>query len=197
MIHFLHIPKTGGTTLRAHLDNEHALSHHAVKSIAEIPPSDLDTSICSGHYHFLGPEHRYITILRHPIKRVTSLYHFIMRSPRHYLYNEIKHLTLEKFCKEKYYETRDWQTRIISGTVERDLDLAKHNIEQFFLEAGTTCEFTSSMERLKKLLKWHDVPSYRLNATKYPEPTTAERRAIARNNHKDMKLFEWVKERNK
>lgn len=85
---FLHIPKTGGTTLHHHFSRHFApeeICPERFSNLAAIPPERMARyRYFSGHFNFdelhLIPGPRYVvTVLRDPIERILSTYYFWKR----------------------------------------------------------------------------------------------------------------------
>src|SRR5262245_57134001 len=93
---FLHLPKTGGTSLHHHFSQAfepHLICPERFSRLDLLPRQELSQyRYFSGHYTFaqvsLVPEARYIvTVLRDPIERVVSNYYF-WRRHRHAVVEE-------------------------------------------------------------------------------------------------------------
>jgi hypothetical protein len=180
---FLHIPKTAGTTLK-HIIYEHysvpgdnggsnfydgiyyfPYGFHKTRrpgftSIVREMFAREDLRAVTGHFWygahaFIPRPCFYITLLREPVDRVTSLYHRHI-TPR---------VTLDEFVTELgCREVDNDQTRRIAGVeppyggCSRDmLELAKRNLRDSFAFIGTTDRFDESLFALKRLLGWEYV----------------------------------------
>ena len=98
---FLHIPKTGGVTLRRTLKRKYSrfLSEETLtkprQAFARVPLSERATAqVVAGHLHYgvheyIPRECDYITVLREPVARVVSSYNYILGHPKHALHAEL------------------------------------------------------------------------------------------------------------
>jgi Galactose-3-O-sulfotransferase len=128
----LHIPKTGGVTLRKVLklkyDPDVLFINSLSRSFDEIsettPISRLTaTKVVSGHLHYgihelIPRECAYITLLREPVARVLSMYYYILGDRRHWLHHELvdSGMGLEGFVRTAADPGVDnVQTRLVSG----------------------------------------------------------------------------------
>jgi Galactose-3-O-sulfotransferase len=178
---FLHIPKTAGTTLQNVIYQQYSVpgdngnmfydgiyyfpyGFHKARRPGFTPVvremfAREDLRAVTGHFwygaHALIPRPCfYITLLREPVDRVTSLYHHIT-----------PHVTLDEFATEfGCREADNDQTRRIAGAeppygrCSRDmLQLAKRNLRDRFAFVGTTDRFDESLIALKRLLGWEYV----------------------------------------
>lgn len=189
ILFFLHIPKTGGTTLE-HCIYDTCLSQDSVSNKCEffhsgiyyypfeffwddnfkLPHSSIRTLLrddlraVMGHF-FFGLHRRvtrpatYVTLLREPVERVVSLYW--------HCWQEGRPGDLEEFMLRGLRETDNDQTRRISGisppfgecTVEM-LERAKCNLTQHFSVVGTTEKFHETLVLLQRYLRWNEAPVY-------------------------------------
>jgi len=95
-IYFLHIPKTGGTTLQEFVSSQFPESsilpaHLWSELLRRDPQSICEYSFIWGHFYtylvrFVPHSLRYITVLRDPIERALSHYGHIVRETSHYLH---------------------------------------------------------------------------------------------------------------
>jgi hypothetical protein len=169
---FIHIPKTGGLTMRSILDRHFAF--------AEICPADSwpmlrglskeqlsRYRLVRGHFAFnidarLLSKPVYMTLLRDPIERTLSQYDYVRRDPSNGRLHEIvRDKTLEDYLDDEFLreETiRDIQTRFVApaAQVPDDVEVvaplshlgiaqAKINLQQ--------CAFVGVTERMKDSLR--------------------------------------------
>ena len=132
---FIHIPKTGGSTLRSVFKKntrpEHAIFLDGIKpkkSITELlsAPSHIlsKTNLIYGHLDFglheqINKKPVYLTMLRHPVERVVSHYYYAKNHEVHILHGAIhkKKLSLLDFVSSGISTEMDnLQTRMLTGT---------------------------------------------------------------------------------
>ena len=109
---FFHIPKTAGTSLARTIMNSARncgidICEATKKRDADVNCVGSNHPLVRGHqYHGLVPHARarglgssYFTVLRHPVARVASLYHYIQRSKGHPNHAQIANMTLKDFAQ--------------------------------------------------------------------------------------------------
>lgn len=190
---FLHIPKTGGTSLRALF--RHWLPDEAMRFVdPPLAPDDLaelsdpasDLRLIAGHLYFgideqLGFCGEYITFLRDPVERIVSFWtHQVRREQSEFHELARGGMTLHDFVEGGYtHQTNNLMTRILIGTsvpgildgslghiTERHyLRLALRNVETRFRFVGFMEQFDQSVTAMAKALDWPvgEVASARLN----------------------------------
>lgn len=149
----LHMPKTGGTSLRMSLE-EHGSSifilplyHGSIKNINSLSPSSIDKiDVVYGHTGYGFHEHIerpviYMTVLRNPYDFVQSLYYYSK-----YIQHDDKMMEtlniIDALSKVKRPEFDNYYTRCIAGidagspVTEKDLEQAITNIDQHFSFIG-------------------------------------------------------------
>jgi len=221
---FLHIPKAGGSTLgeyvynqcRAEEDSDEGLLNAGIlflpygffkESNLSVPDyvqnllrrADLRAVI--GHFwygiheYFKSPS-TYITLLRDPVDRVVSLYHYLKLQDR---------MSIEEFVASPPFKEMDNdQTRRIAGvdpeiggcTIET-LQAAQQNLRQHFTVAGTTERFDETLMLLKRKLGWsREIISYPKNVNTARPPTASlspEVIAAVRSwNELDFQLWQYA-----
>jgi Sulfotransferase family len=236
---FLHIPKTAGTTLKHIIFNQHAsdqeykaeggwlvsgiyyhpaglhkVSRVSVSAKVKRALARDDLRAVTGHFsfgihRFLKKPCVYLTILRHPVDRILSLYYHIKKYEGTALHEKIvsRRLGVEEFvlnlsCREADND----QTRRIAGLEpefghcsKATLRKAEHNLRRYFSVAGVTELFDETLLLMKRTLGWAHEPLYLpalVNKGKparasLPEETIA---AIMERNKLDLKLYEFARE---
>src|SRR4051794_40525561 len=165
---FMHIPKTGGTTLskllaQNYLPNEvltlDGADHRAeIERFAKLNETERARyRLIQGHLHFglhqfIPGASTYVTCLREPIARAESFYAYARNHSGHYL-----HQLLAKDCvdlkglleRNATPELFNHQTRMIAGAPSdrwapvgrAELEIAKRNLMSNFSFVGLTEEF--------------------------------------------------------
>lgn len=185
---FLHLPKAGGSTLIAIMHRQYGKeSVHAITNrypeqslIAFGRLGDADKQgmmALEGHIPYSATPYlpgntSYITLLREPIKRVTSFYYHVRSRSRNYLHETIvsNNLSLEECLRSGISNEFDnLQTRMLSGEqaynlgygqcTQETLQVAIENIKKHFALAGVLNRFDETVLLLKKKLGWN-IPFY-------------------------------------
>ena len=157
---FLHVPKAAGTTLC-----DIFLRQYKAKTIHLLDGANFDQTqedfkrlplaekapikVLMGHMYFglheyLPTPATYVTMLRNPIDRIVSYYHFVERLPSHPDYELIKakNITIEDYCQMGIVNMCNGQTRFLANTQlsetynRETLERAKSHLEQHFSVVG-------------------------------------------------------------
>ncbi len=215
---FLHIPRTGGTTLRDIVINQYTsknvLEVKRFKDVVEFnekPEIYHGKQVVIGHFqygihHYLNSEPSYITFLRDPIKRVISTYTYARGNKKHkdHLFaenNSIDHYIMSG----RNHMINNGITKLIAGEWDNEsieygsnpawlLEKAQKHLDEHFLLVGITEHFNSSIVILSELLKWK-IPYYSLaNRSKRKRMGIPMNQTTHNNikelNHLDFKLYE-------
>jgi hypothetical protein len=212
---FLHIPKTGGVTLRRTLKWKYSrmLSEETLtkprQALARVSLDErANAQVVAGHLHYgvheyIPRECDYVTILREPVARVVSSYNYILGHPKHALHDELVHSNepLETFLRIDP-SVENHQTRMISGRGGAELTTrspeplgpealaeAKQNLERF-LVVGVTERFDETFILLRRRLGWR-LPYYvTANVAAAAEPVGESARELIRErNQLDLELY--------
>ncbi len=221
---FLHLPKAGGTTLGEFIYNQcHTEEKHDEGLLKDgvlflpygfFKESDLSVPefvrpllrrenlrAVIGHFWYgihehMGVPSTYVTVLRDPVERVVSLYHYLK------LENE---MSLEEFVSTPpYKEVDNDQTRRIAGVdpeiggcTMAILRAAQENLRRDFSVVGVTERFDETLVLLKRKLKWErKILSYPRN-TNVARPSTDSltqevMNAVRERNELDFKLWQYA-----
>ncbi len=222
---YLHIPKTGGTTLTIMISQQYRLRQIHTAYVARpdqvvedfhrksrVPLDNI--KVFRGHMLFglhqlLSVPCTYLTILRNPIERVISLYHWILSGdPDHYLHGEVlsKKIGLKEFIAQGLTKEMDnSQTRFISGITApfgrlpaEALEVAKDNLRDHFALAGLTEQFDEMMVILQKTFGWKQ-PFYRKVRVAQNRPDAEDiseetMDVIKEYNQLDFALYEYARD---
>lgn len=215
---FIHIPKTAGSTflqvvkrqyrknefLYLHLTEEDKVFLDAMTDDEKRGIKCLSGHIRYGYHRFLPGSCDYITFLRHPVKRVVSLYYYILRNKHHYFHERMvsEKLSLEGFVNlptEVYVEISNQQTDLLSSYPEpgNPFDTAKDNISKF-LFTGITERFDESLVLLSRKAGWRNIYYNSSNISKNYEIgqvlTDKVKERILERNDLDMRLYTFASE---
>lgn len=212
LIH-LHMPKTGGTTLKNIIKKnihpsvnydvyeDHQQREQTLKSLSHKHVSCIQGHFPFGvHQYFPNPS-TYITMLREPTKRIISEYYFIRDNPRHNQYQIVNSISLEDYHLQTQH--MNLQTRLLSGQIDnpltnKDLEKAKENIEKYFSVVGITEMFNESIDLMKRKFNWKNIHYRKQNVTKKKPPIdklpAKTISSIKENNHFDIDLYHFAKQ---
>ncbi len=192
LILFLHIPRTGGTTLRDILDRQYQLSKtvdverfvDAKSEIGRIPSERInDLSLIKGHLPFgthewIARPCKYFTFLRDPVGRVISTYKYARGHPDHKDYKLVQSISLMEYLKYGRNVMLDnGMTRLLAGHQHMfeipyrqvrnvHFDIAKMNLTTYFTVVGITSRFDESILALSYELGWKAPYYSRANRTR-------------------------------
>lgn len=212
---FLHIPKTGGMALTKVIQRSFPADRiydvaqkrvsrieNDLRQLAETDAARLRVVI--GHQPFglhtavPGPA-VYTTILRDPVKRLLSLYHYAREQPGHFQHDTLTRggMTLLDLARD----TANRQTRMIAGRREgapdaADLAQAKQHLEAHFPVVGLIERFEESVALMQGHLGWPLRPLTNENVTGRRSQREAlssdEERELRAINALDYELYEFA-----
>ena len=190
---YLHVPKAAGTTLSTIIDQNYpaesifhitATPGRSVEDFKQLPSEQRGRFVVvQGHFPFgihqhIPSEATYITLLRDPVERLISHYHFVLRTPEHYLYENVtrKQMTLADYVMSDISpELDNGQARMLSG-VGRTLpigecnksllDRAKQNVDERFSVIGVAERFDETLALLRREFGWKKLDYQRQNVTR-------------------------------
>ncbi|RLD07527.1 MAG: hypothetical protein DRI32_00670 [Chloroflexi bacterium] len=216
---FLHIPKTAGVTFGEFLAKQYSETEMArYKTI--VPLSEYYWQIYQhrdefrflrGHFpfglhQFVRSPFLYLTFLRDPIDRATSLYYFFKEWDESPIYEKVRKMSFIEFMESGIsFFADNGQVRLLSGAGNKQaygectremLTAAKENLEQYFL-VGLVEEFDKSLQFFAEVLGWSDTHYEKQNVTsnrpakeEIPQETLA---IIKKYNQLDLELYEFAK----
>ncbi len=221
---FLHVPKTGGMSMRQLVRRNYPLDARyevrmvdgnyaaSVQEIADLPDAGKrSVQIIFGHtvygvHRFLPRPASYVTMLRKPTSLAVSAYHFIRRREANWLHDQVRELSVEEFILGPVARKGDnIQTRILAGEfswdepcTEETLERAKRNVAEHFVAVGLTERFDESVLLWADRFGWSKVYYERKNVTptQAKSPVSPELLSfIEEHNRFDSELYRFVAER--
>jgi hypothetical protein len=214
---FLHIPKTAGTTLNRIIESQYnpfaiyTIDPYGIRATVERLKKLSEARrrrfrVVRGHlsygvHQFLPQGATYITMLRDPVARVLSAYHFVLRRPLNPLHWKLKRerLSLED-CLRVFPDRQNLQCRMIAGVENREIDderlleLAKENLTNSFSVVGICERFEESLSLISAKFGW-DVPFYENQRVSKNQPLVEPQlvHLIRQHNRLDDELYEFGK----
>jgi len=171
---FLHVPKTGGTSLRNGISrlfdptelffiyNRQEQFHSIDKLKSLTSEQKAKYLVYMGHMPFNAEllaeiEPHYVTMLRHPVERVISYYHHVMTNNPKWSDDKVslmKYVEISEDRQLSNHQTRLLSGRVQGGTRQGHLDGALENIQTKFSFVGLTERFDESAVGMCKAVGW-------------------------------------------
>jgi hypothetical protein len=133
-VYFLHIPKTGGTTLNFSVfpqifEKGTICPAYSYSQLLQFPTEEISAyRLFRGHFYYplyrlLPHKPVYLTFLRDPVERVLSLYDYVRREPAHFQHTEVSSLSngIRDFVQSPELLVPSFQV----GALSRDIDIAQ------------------------------------------------------------------------
>jgi len=183
-VFFLHLPKTGGTTMRRILDREYRdapryeIGEDVTGDIRQFRARNWDAGnaprLVQGHmsyglHRFVPGRSTYLTLLRDPTRRALSDYHYVTSTPTHPIYEHVKNLGLIEYFESGITgQLSNGMVRLLSGNqlpddigvpskqhMERpDLERAGQHLREHFAVAGLLERFDETLLLFRRRLGW-------------------------------------------
>lgn len=222
---FEHVPKCGGTTVNNYLKSHYskdkvfvingARPFDSIKYFISLPKEErYSYDLVCGHgayklKDYVHPRAIRFTILRDPVDRIISHYYYVLRSPKHYLYDEIvkKKMSLMDYITSNVSNElrNNFVCRFLGKSpknVEKDADKAvidAYNVlKNDYAAVGIIEDFNQTMDLFaKKAFFNKKIEVKELNKTinrpQKKEINEITLKAIKEMNSLDIKLYDLVK----
>lgn len=227
-VFFLHLPKTAGTTMRRVLDREYFTARRyeigedvtgdirafrARSWTADDAPNLVQGHMSFGLHQFVPGPATYVTLLREPIPRALSDYHYVTSTPGHPIHEHVKDLSLVEYFESGITgQLSNGQVRLLSGdhlpddpgvpsnrSMEKaDLEKARGHLRDSFAAVGVQERFDETLLLFRRRLGWRWPFYVRENVTtRRYRRDDIEPRDLARIrelNMLDIELYESVRD---
>lgn len=155
-------------------------------------------------HELLPPNSRYVTLMRNPVERVISHYHYVRRTANDPLRELAMRSSLDDWVARcNLNEMDNGQTRRLSGSTDpvsfgecsaEMLERARHNVQQNFSLVGITERFDETYGLMSKLFGW-PIRHYQPRNVAQQRPSikgisVRTIRLIEKFNALDMELYE-------
>lgn len=226
-VFFLHLPKTAGTTMRRVLDREYRAARRY--EIGEDVTGDIRTfrsrawsessapNLVQGHmsyglHEFVPGPATYVTLLREPLRRALSDYHYVTSTPGHPIHEHVKDLGLVEYFESGITgQLSNGQVRLLCGdnlpgdtgvpsnrSMERaDLERARANLDEGFAAVGVQERFDETLLLFRRRLGWRWPFYVRENVTSRPyrqdDIADSDLARIRELNLLDIELYDSVR----
>ena len=203
---FIHVPKTGGTTINCVMANSEWQTEpdfnyrHIVYETKRSNSADIFNPLKNDRYS----EYEVFTMLRNPIDRLISEYYFIKDRPE--FMSLLKPVPSNLMDYVKHRQTRNYMVGFLLGkrmydeelVTENDLQLVINTIKNLNIKVGFFEEYEKSMIYFSSItgIKWPktlNIKRKTLNRPELSEIPENIRNIIIKNNTLDFELYNYFK----
>jgi hypothetical protein len=213
-LYFVHLPKTAGSTLRPVIARQYwpaqVLNLRQEQLEMQLrslkPVQHQNARLLSGHFfyglhtRFDGP-YTYATILRHPISRLISSYHYNQHKPNLAHHDFVHQHSIVEFARDR--GAANLMTRYLAGVpdgepiTEAHCQQALSNLQNSFTFIGLTEHFDESLLLMKHIYGFGPVYYARRNTSDQlnikKEPLSPDQRAeLEALSQYDMRLYAFA-----
>ena len=202
---FIHIPKTGGTTINCAMNNSEwqTTPDFNYRHIDYKTKRSNSADIFNPLKYELYEQHNIFMLLRHPIDRLLSEYSFIKTRPE--FMNLIKPTPKDFDSYVKSKQTQNYMIGFLVGKrmydtsfVDRDdLELVKNAIRNINIKVGIFEQYAASLSYFSEYssLKWPkkiDIKRITLNRPTVADISEKTKLLILENNALDLDLYQYA-----
>ena len=202
---FIHIPKTGGTTINCAMNNSdwQTTPDFNYRHIDYKTKRSNSADIFNPLKYELYEQHNIFMLLRHPIDRLLSEYSFIKTRPE--FMNLIKPTPKDFDSYVKSKQTQNYMIGFLIGKrmydtsfVDRDdLELVKNAIRNINIKVGIFEQYAASLSYFSEYsnLKWPkkiDIKRITLNRPTVADISEETKLLILKNNVLDLDLYQYA-----
>jgi hypothetical protein len=171
---FVHIPRTAGTSFRRAVESKYGtdqvgLIHHGYYTEDEAIKKQSQFKILTGHFgmgaallNSLSGPVNLVTILREPLSRFLSFYHYGIHMDSYIEHETIKNQKLDDLILDPNYAQHNAMCHILSGIDDKDfIDLAYRkscdNLEHSFSFFGLTENYPEFLAIVCRRFGWGHI----------------------------------------
>lgn len=230
----MHIPKSGGSTMNGLLKRNYRQRliqldyrdyHNNHTTVSQMQPAGRQICV-SGHFDFgiheYGPaDFAYFTILRSPVSRLISHYHFVKQHSDHYLHERVvgQQMSLEQYVERKlsteldngqvrmlagaggFHDSlthRGTPTSVAIGSCDEDLlEKSINHLDRYFPVFGLQDEFDKSILLFSRAFGWKKINYLSKKVNRKGGYRTDERlqKLIEYHNPYDCRLYQYAQQK--
>ena len=210
---FLHIPRTTGSSFRwsaaSQYGNERiGLIHHQHYNEEQILENQNQFKMITGHFGMgakfilaLQEKSNLITMLREPLHRFLSFYHYGSNMPSYVDYETMKNQKLEDLITDSHYQYHNDMCHMLSGvnyseSVNDAYVMAQDHLENVFTLFGFTELYPEMLAIMYRRFNWNGVvvkqSEYVPGVPRPGDLSTDLLKILTKNNEADISLYKFA-----